>query len=304
MTHVYEELAEPSRRQILGELRTGPKKVGELVDATGLKQPNVSNHLARMRSRGVLEAQKVGREVYYNLASPDIAEAVRFVLEEATREYTKLEPGDLIHQYAKDAIHGDESACGNIIDELLRRQTSLLSIYTEFLTPAMALVGQWYKDGRIDEAQEHLASGITERMMARANNVRCPQKKCAKTAVLGCPPGNWHALGLRMVSDYLRQNGWNTLFLGPNVPAHSFVSTVLQHQPDLVLISCSTDESVEAVIPLVELLAKEKSETLQFKIGLGGSAVAKWRNPLLKAGADFVATSLTDFAHNVLPTVA
>src|SRR5665213_3160620 len=72
MIHVYEELGEISRRQILGQLTSGPKNVSSIVQATGLKQPNVSNHLARMRGKGVISATKSGREVFYSFANAEI----------------------------------------------------------------------------------------------------------------------------------------------------------------------------------------------------------------------------------------
>ena len=41
---VFEELSEPSRRYLLKEMLDGPRNVSQLVESTGLKQPNVSNH--------------------------------------------------------------------------------------------------------------------------------------------------------------------------------------------------------------------------------------------------------------------
>lgn len=301
MVRVLEDLADPSRRKILSELRSGPKRVSDLVGVTGLKQPNVSNHLAKLRSKGILEASKVGREVFYGFPDPSLAEAVGLALERFKPPEDCCDLQRAIEQYAAQAVRGDDASCTSAIDELLRKQVPLLRIYTEFLTPAMSLVGKWYTEGSINEAQEHLASCITERMMARAMSLRCPIRRCSSIAVLGCPPDNWHAIGLRMVSDYLRLLGWTTLFLGPNVPAASFVSTVLEHKPDLVLLSCATDQSVEAVIPLLHDLAKARGHSLNFRIGLGGRAVATRTNELTGAGADFVANGLNDFAHNVLP---
>ena len=63
-------LAEPSRRAILESLRFGQKSVTELVVATRLKQPNVSNHLAKMRVQNIVRAERIGRQVYYSIAMP------------------------------------------------------------------------------------------------------------------------------------------------------------------------------------------------------------------------------------------
>ena len=46
-----------------------------LAEDLGLPQPNVSQHLALMRSSGVVEAERDGREIRYRLADPDIIAA-------------------------------------------------------------------------------------------------------------------------------------------------------------------------------------------------------------------------------------
>ena len=42
--------------------------MGEIVDATGLSQSNVSNHLACLRDCGLVVAEQQGRFVYYELS--------------------------------------------------------------------------------------------------------------------------------------------------------------------------------------------------------------------------------------------
>jgi DNA-binding transcriptional ArsR family regulator len=60
-------LAEPSRLVILEALRAGPLTVGELVQRTGLSQPNTSNHLACLADCQLVEREPDGRYVRYRL---------------------------------------------------------------------------------------------------------------------------------------------------------------------------------------------------------------------------------------------
>ena len=83
-------LAEPTRRAILEQLRLGQKSVGELVNATDRKQPNVSNHLAKMRRQGLVRAERIGRQVYYSIATPFVDLLLR--LHEVTADPLR-EPG-------------------------------------------------------------------------------------------------------------------------------------------------------------------------------------------------------------------
>jgi ArsR family transcriptional regulator len=80
---VLKTLSNPKRLEIVHLLAGGPREVGKLAEELGISQPNVSQHLAIMRSAGVVEAEREGREVRYRLADPEIivaCETMRGVL--------------------------------------------------------------------------------------------------------------------------------------------------------------------------------------------------------------------------------
>lgn len=300
---VYEEFGESSRRQILAELRTGPKNVTHLVSITGLKQPNVSNHLSRLRQRGVVAASKVGREVFYSLASPEVEAVIQAAFSQPEPVPAHIDLGKIAQQLSELAIQGDEQACNDLMDDLFRARVPLLDIYQEVLGPSMATVGDWYKEERIDEGQEHLASEITERMMARTVQFAGITKKSNKVAVLGCAENTWHVIGLRMLSDYLRAAGWRALFLGANVPNDAFVAAIRQHRPGLVLVSCSVPESEKATTDLIKRLTKPRERGSRTKVAVGGYYVRHNPQPFLDAGAHFFAPDLRSFVMEVLPAI-
>ena len=69
---VLKVLANPIRLEILHRLADGPLEVGRLAEAIGTSQPNASQHLAVLRSSGLVEAQRNGREIRYRLTDPDV----------------------------------------------------------------------------------------------------------------------------------------------------------------------------------------------------------------------------------------
>jgi ArsR family transcriptional regulator len=71
----------PARLKIIDELRTGEKSVSELAQATGLNQPNVSQHLAVLRSKKIVVSRKVGNNIYYAISNRKIFEAFDIVLD-------------------------------------------------------------------------------------------------------------------------------------------------------------------------------------------------------------------------------
>jgi len=68
----FRALGEPARLRILNALRGGEAAVGELVDATGLTQANLSKHLQLLHTLGFVKRRKQGLFVYYMLADADI----------------------------------------------------------------------------------------------------------------------------------------------------------------------------------------------------------------------------------------
>lgn len=81
---VLKALANPTRLEVLHLLADGPTTVGALAAALRLSQPNVSQHLAVLRSTGLVEADRGGRETHYRLADADVlvaCDVMRGVLE-------------------------------------------------------------------------------------------------------------------------------------------------------------------------------------------------------------------------------
>ncbi|TQS40783.1 ArsR/SmtB family transcription factor [Cryptosporangium phraense] len=70
-------LASPLRIAIVMRLDTGALCVHELVDALGVPQPLVSQHLRVLRGAGVVESHRRGREVAYSLTDAHVAHVVR-----------------------------------------------------------------------------------------------------------------------------------------------------------------------------------------------------------------------------------
>ncbi len=78
---VCKALADPKRLLIINELRDGPRSVGDLADAVGISQPNMSRHLAVLRDRGFVTAERFGSSIHYGLASQKVLQAVDLLRE-------------------------------------------------------------------------------------------------------------------------------------------------------------------------------------------------------------------------------
>lgn len=95
---VFKVMANHKRLEIIQLLKGRELNVGEMIAMLGLRQSNLSQHLALLRQHRIVEIRRVGREVYYRLADDTIADAVLLVrafLRAQHRPEADIDPGSI-----------------------------------------------------------------------------------------------------------------------------------------------------------------------------------------------------------------
>lgn len=67
MNSVFKAISDPSRRQVLALLRSGPLTAGELADHFNVSKPTMSAHFSILREAGLIDSTKQGKTVLYCL---------------------------------------------------------------------------------------------------------------------------------------------------------------------------------------------------------------------------------------------
>jgi ArsR family transcriptional regulator len=78
---VCKGFADPKRLILINALRNGEQSVKDLCSVTGITQTNASQHLAILKSKGLVASRRDGQRVYYTVTSPKINEALDLLLE-------------------------------------------------------------------------------------------------------------------------------------------------------------------------------------------------------------------------------
>jgi len=65
----------PKRLEILDLLRQGERSVGELAALAEIPQANLSQHLAVLRQKKIVNTRREGTNVFYSMANPKIIKA-------------------------------------------------------------------------------------------------------------------------------------------------------------------------------------------------------------------------------------
>jgi DNA-binding transcriptional ArsR family regulator len=77
---VARALGDPKRLCVLESLAAGEVSVGDLAIRVSCQVPNMSQHLAVLRSAGLVTARRDGNTVYYRLADPRVLEACHLLM--------------------------------------------------------------------------------------------------------------------------------------------------------------------------------------------------------------------------------
>ncbi len=74
MATAFDLVADPTRRQVLDELRAHERSVGELVELLAMSQPAVSKHLRLLREAGLADVRVDGQRRIYRLQPAGLRE--------------------------------------------------------------------------------------------------------------------------------------------------------------------------------------------------------------------------------------
>jgi ArsR family transcriptional regulator, virulence genes transcriptional regulator len=76
---IAKALADAKRLCVVERLADGERSVSDLSRDVGCQVPNMSQHLAVLRSAGIVTTRREGSTVFYRLADPQVLEVYRLL---------------------------------------------------------------------------------------------------------------------------------------------------------------------------------------------------------------------------------
>lgn len=73
---VFRALADPTRRQILEDLRRGELTAGEIAGRFTISAPSISRHLGVLKGAGLVRERRDANRIYYSLVEERLAVCV------------------------------------------------------------------------------------------------------------------------------------------------------------------------------------------------------------------------------------
>ena len=242
-------------------------RIGELARRSG-----VSTDLLRAWERRYALLEPARTEGGYRLYSADdearvrsmrahlaqglsAAEAARLAREATAVAPQNGAPADLAAALWS-ALDGFDDAGAQAAFDRLVAAFGIETVAETAILPYLRTLGDRWRDGDASVAQEHFATGLLRaRLLGLA---RGWDRGGGPRALLACPSGERHDLGLIILGLALRDRGWRVTFLGPDTPIKTLAAAADQLAPDVVVLSSLAREPLAAAAAEIAQMASSR----------------------------------------------
>ncbi len=136
------------------------------------------------------------------------------------------------------------------------------TVCIEVLQRGLAEIGnQWY-EGQVSVQQEHFTSSLSlqrlEMLIAAA-----PPPARSERIIVAAAPGDFHIFSSLLLTFLLRQQGWDVIYLGADVPGEELDTMISQVQPELFIVTAQLLQSA-ATLKDIALLAQSQGTPVAY----------------------------------------
>lgn len=179
------------------------------------------------------------------------AEAARAVL--ARERGQAAAPAEARDRLAAALAEYDERTANAVLDRLFADHGPDVAL-RDVVFPHLRYVGDQWASGRLDVGQEHFASNLLHgRLLAL---MRSPRPGSEPRAVLACPPGEQHTLGLAGFGAALSTRDWRVVYLGADAPVAMIARSAATAAADTVVLSSVAADRFAAAAEELHALAR------------------------------------------------
>lgn len=150
---------------------------------------------------------------------------------------------------------GDELGARQVIDRLADGGVAAIDICENLIAPTLRKIGDDWAAGAITVAEEHRASAIAERLLARI--ATHPRGRPRGVAIVATPPTEQHGLPAAMAAVVLRADRWKVHHLDVQVPLEDLVAMTRSSGADFVVLSLTWPDGLALGERFVEAVRDE-----------------------------------------------
>jgi methanogenic corrinoid protein MtbC1 len=199
---------------------------------------------------------------------------------------------DVSRPYLQALLRGDRAEASRLILHAVEHGAAVKEVYLHVFQPSRLEIGRLWQTNQISVAQEHYCTAATQMIMSQLYPYLFSTDKHGRTLVITCVGEELHEIGARMVADFFELDGWDTYYLGANVPTESVLRTLAERKADLLAISATITPHVHGVSELITRVRASRGS--QVKIMVGGYPFNVMPTLWQQVGADGYARDAED----------
>lgn len=153
--------------------------------------------------------------------------------------------------FLRAILHGWRGNALEIVREAARSGATSTDIYVEIFQEAMYEVGRLWESNRIEVATEHIATAVTQNILAQLYfEMTMPSIGRGNVVITGVE-GELHNVGAHIVADALENDGWNVRLLGSDLCAPEILKIVERHEASVLGISTTMRANLTTTARLI-----------------------------------------------------
>jgi signal transduction histidine kinase/methanogenic corrinoid protein MtbC1 len=270
--------------------------VGSVMHVAGIRLQDVRMNLACLRdvcAENFPEGMESGAARYVELALERLDRAPQNMASELPTEKSFAAFAGL---YLQRLLACQRHSAGRLIMGAVESGMTIQDVYLQVFQPCLRELGRLWQTGKLSPAQEHYCTAATQLIMSQLAPRLFATRKNGRRAVIACVADEAHEVGSRMVADLMELAGWDTIYLGANVPPRGVVQAIVDHRADLLAASATMTYQLPGVIELISSVRKQPA-CAAVKIMVGGRLFHGEPDLWRRVGADGHAADAEEASH-------
>lgn len=153
------------------------------------------------------------------------------------------------------------------IHSLLEKGISVKSIYQNIFQVTQYEIGLLWQYNKISVANEHFCTSATHIIMSGLNQKLFNENRLGRSMLACCIEGDHHEIGIRMVTDFFEMEGWDTFYLGANLPDQQLIDALEEFKPDVLALSITLPFHVSNASALINRIKGIFGDSIAIIVG-------------------------------------
>jgi methanogenic corrinoid protein MtbC1 len=278
-----------------------------LIESVRFNNPDLFNKYLQWAS-GMLESRKIPisdlkRNLFfissacrtllndnaYNITGRFLESGLAALENVPSEPQTYLLPEHPLHDeakhYLKLLLKADRQGARVLLNSLLANGQSITDIYEYIFQLTQYEIGLLWQTNKISVTHEHYCTAVTQTLMAGLYNVVLTGHGNSKKMVGCAVSGELHEVGIRMLTDFFEVDGWDTYYLGANMPDNNLITALCDQEANLLCISATSPFHLGKVESLITKV-RNVPQLNQMKILVGGYSFNTTLELWKQVGAD------------------